>query len=310
MKRVYSKLWCIFLLVVCIAGLSVSAEAVEGNYNGNIHWELHDGVLTVSGSGEMPDGAIPWAPMRDSIKEIIVSEGITSIGNKVFSHCTQATKLTLPESLKHIGKEAFFGCSKLERVVIPANNLWKIEYGAFEGCSGIREVYISDLASWCKLSFDDFGSNNPFRTGAALYLDGTLVTQLVLPVGFVLESAFCFSGCTSLESVVLPWGLKSIPAFCFSKCPNLRFVVMPASVKHIGQGAFFACNQLEYVFYGGSKRQMDKIDIHPLSNEKLTNTPWIAWKQSLGLDFWTVTVNLAIVIACFALEHRHRKYGY
>ena len=310
MKKLCSKLCVLCLLVLCIAGLALSAEAVEGNYNGNIHWEVEGGVLTVSGHGEMPDDTYPWVQLRNSIQQIVVSPGITSIGKNVFSNCTAATKVILPESLKFIDKEAFAGCGKLETLVIPANNLWKIEATAFDGCNRISNVYISDLQAWCKIDFGKLGGGNPLSKGAALYLDEQLVTRLKLPKGITLEAGYAFSGCTSLEGVVLPRGLKSIPGNCFSHCPNLRYVVIPASVKHISSGAFSVCDSLELIFYGGSKGQLKKVEVTQWNNSNLLSIPWIMWKQTLGLDFWTVTVNLAVVTACFFLEHRHRKYGY
>lgn len=85
-------------------------------------WELRDGVLTISGNGIMwgysSAGDAPWASERASITSIVVGEGITNIGDKCFMYA-QFSSLTLPSTLKSIGKYVFFNCLRVTSLTLP-----------------------------------------------------------------------------------------------------------------------------------------------------------------------------------------------
>ena len=104
MKKTVSLMLCIFmcLSMFCIA----SADETEG-----MNWELKDGILTISGSGTVgdfkSDTDAPWYDERTTIKNIVVEEGITRIGDLAFYGCTNAQSVTIPDSVESIGIEAF-----------------------------------------------------------------------------------------------------------------------------------------------------------------------------------------------------------
>ncbi|MBQ3156336.1 MAG: leucine-rich repeat domain-containing protein [Clostridia bacterium] len=88
-----------------------------GTLTSGLTWKLVDGVLTISGSGVIPDFtsefAAPWYVSRSDITVIVLEEGVRSIGNYAFRNCSQAAAVTLPESLIAIREHAFDGCSAL-----------------------------------------------------------------------------------------------------------------------------------------------------------------------------------------------------
>ena len=87
----------------------------------NLYWEYADGVLTITGTGEMYDflAAIdaPWYDVCDSIISITMPEEITKIGDYAFGGCSLVGSITIPKSVKEIGRRAFEECTSLARIV-------------------------------------------------------------------------------------------------------------------------------------------------------------------------------------------------
>ncbi|MBO4460094.1 MAG: S-layer homology domain-containing protein [Clostridiales bacterium] len=83
-------------------------------------WSFKDGVLTISGTGEVIDGFIGSVPndIREKITSVVVEEGITSVGNRAFTSITNLTSIKLPGTLTKIGDACFYGCGNLTDVYI------------------------------------------------------------------------------------------------------------------------------------------------------------------------------------------------
>ena len=130
MKQIY------ILLIALLMGLSANAEE-SGTCGPNLTWHLTDnGVLTISGKGEMIDYSDYYnrAPWRGyDIKRIIIGDGITTIGSSTFVGCSALTSVTIPNSVTKIGYNAFAECSALTSVTIP-NSVTTIGNYAFCRC--------------------------------------------------------------------------------------------------------------------------------------------------------------------------------
>jgi len=144
-----------------------------------------------------------------------------------------------------------FPCYSLKKIEIPAG-IKSTENRAFEFCD-LEEVYIEDLKAWCNMEFLDYMgqkynyATNPLASGAALYLNGTLVTDLVIPDGITEIQEDLFSGCNSIVSVTIPDGVTSIGDSAFSGCDALATVAISDSVTSIGDYAFHYCSNLTSV---------------------------------------------------------------
>ena len=119
---------------------------------------------------------------------------VTSIGESAFEGCRGLTAVEIPNSVTSIGDYAFEGCRSLTSVEIP-NSVISIGDDAFEYCSGLTRVDISDIEAWCNITFD-YDSSNPLYYAHHLYLNGSEVTNLIIPstITEIGKSAFC--GCS------------------------------------------------------------------------------------------------------------------
>ena len=143
-----------------IFGIEASAIVTNGKVKlgDNISWKYDNKsrTITVSGSGAMynysngDDGqrwdelvlGLTHYPNKDA-RSIVISNGITSIGNNVFNGLSGVTSVTIPSSVKTIGDGAFKGCSSLSSVTVPAA-VTSIGKSAFEGCSAGTETESRD----------------------------------------------------------------------------------------------------------------------------------------------------------------------
>ena len=186
----------------------------------------------------------------EEVKDLVIPDGVTSIGNYAFADCDGLTSITIGNSVESIGKEAFSGCSGLTSVAIP-NSVKSIEDKAFFGCDGLTSVHISDIAAWCNINFGG-NESNVLCYADHLYLNGEEVKDLVIPDGVTSIGNHAFIGWDGLTSVTIPNSVTSIGSSAFAYCFGLTSVTIPNSVTSIGSSAFYACNGLTYITIGNS----------------------------------------------------------
>ncbi len=211
-----------------------------------------------------------------NLKTVSIPDSVTSWENGVFSGCSNleytiygncyylgnannpylvlcsvwsrsVTTVSIPSRTRFIESYAFEECTSLTSVNIP-DSVMSIGYSAFSG-SALTSVYITDIAAWCSIEFSDYGGygSNPLTVAQNLYLNGSLVTNLVIPNGVTKINAAAFSHYSKLTSVSIPDSVTEIDLWAFENCSNLSSVTMPDSMEKIDMWAFFSCDSLESI---------------------------------------------------------------
>jgi len=198
MRKLFTLLPVLVLLVVCAALLPTDVRAAgSGTCGDNLTWTLDDaGVLTISGTGDMKDYS-SYAGLQHpfysygAVKRIVIEEGVTSIGQYAFyvnKYKTSPLSITIPSTIKHIGK------------------------GAFEGCDLLTDVYITDPSSWCRIDFEKPMYSNPIYYRGQLHIldeDGKEKKQIVLDKTVTQIPDHAFARC-SLSSIIIPESVTTL----------------------------------------------------------------------------------------------------
>ncbi len=233
---------CLLLLSYCPLGTLPVAAATSGT-TGDCTWSLDGTVLTISGTGEMENfyynESSPWGK---SVTKVVISDGVTSIGDDAFRGCDSLAAVTIPNSVTSIGEGAFFRCSNLRSITIP-DSITNIGKYAFQNCYTLNAVHITDFASWCEMDFPD-PTSNPLYEAGNLYCNGKLITDLKIPNGVKKIGAFTFTGCNGITSVTIPNSVTSIGSGAFWNCYGPTSITIPNSVTSIGDHAFSGCTRL------------------------------------------------------------------
>ena len=250
-KRILSLVLAVLMIATLLPTPAFADEtATSGTCGENLTWTLVDGVLTISGTGEMDDYDA-WRPWNDyaeepitNVNSIIVEEGVTSIGEEAFSSCTNLEQVTLSSTVKSIGYFAFYDCPMLKSITIPAG-VESIANCAFSDCSSLTEIIV-DENNEQYVSVDGVLFSKDMTTLVA-YPAGIKAEAYEIPSSVIDISAKAFAGCENLKDITIPDGVENIGWSAFSRCMNLKSIVVPDSVKSIEDIAFFECYSLESI---------------------------------------------------------------
>ena len=159
-----------------------------------------------------------------SLRTVVIGDNITSIGHQAFCDCINLTDVTIGNSVESIESLAFSSCKKLTSINIPSS-VTRIEYAAFNACYSLERVYINDIAAWCAITFVD----NPLSTARHLYLNGSEISNLIIPDGVTSIGEKAFYNCISIKSVIIPNSVTSIGVGAFSHCDGIQSVNVTAT---------------------------------------------------------------------------------
>ncbi len=141
-----------------------------------------------------------------------------SVFTEAFAMCTGLKEVLLPDGLKIIGPNLFWGCTDLERVELP-DSITEI-YGSSEWMTGGRE-------------------------NAGAFAGCASLKSITIPPKVKVIPFNAFQNCTSLEEVIIPDGVTVIGERAFRNCVSLKHVTLPSSLKTLGRTAFEGCTALE-----------------------------------------------------------------
>ena len=223
-KRLLSIL---LVLLTALTLLPLGALADDSNKCGeNLTWEFADGILTISGTGDMYDYSsadpAPWSEYNDIIASITISDGVTSIGDNAFHSCCAGSIDLQCTSLISIGKNAFSRCTMLTSIFIP-ESVQSIGSEAFSLCEGLSMVELPTTLT---------------KIPDGIFTDCTLLDSITIPDTVTEIGANAFLRCTAFILEKLPAGIKSIGAAAFANCGNIESLALPGTLESIGEAAF------------------------------------------------------------------------
>ena len=199
---------------------------------------IPDGVVSIEESAFMSD---------ESLSTVKIPNSVVYIKDDAFRFCNDLSEILIPDSVKEIGYEVFCACYSLRTIKI-GSGLQKTD-GAFYDCPYVENICIKDVAQYCNIKFrqniGDFDNN-----GYKLYLNGNLVTELIIPEGVTVIPRLAFYECNSIENVVLPKSLSKIEKSAF------------------GIGNYGSTSHLD-VYYRGTEEEWSKVDNESLEDAKM-----------------------------------------
>ena len=154
--------------------------------------------------------------------DVVIPEGVTSIGSYAFLNCASIETISLPYGLESIGTSTFQGCSSLQEIYIP-NTVTSVGDFAFHYCTSLTYAW--------------------GMQGLTAISDGM------------------FDSCSSLVSARVPYGVTSIGAAAYQECSSLVYASIPSTVTSIGERAFDQCERFCHVLFSGSQNTWKKVQI-------------------------------------------------
>lgn len=255
------------VLLLCMVTCSALADG-DGTCGDNLTWIFEDGVLTISGTGDMYDfdydgmsSNAPWYEHRSDIRYIILNEGVTSTGRYAFADCYRLVNVDFPESLEIIGREsflscglrsvnissgvkeiqgaAFWGCTNLTSITF-AEGLKKLEAGVFFLCTNLREVVLP--ASLCEIEGNPFEECYSLVDLSVCEDNACFVAVDDILYSYDMTVIHCYPVAKSATTFAIPDGVTTVGERAFAWCRNLETVTFPNTVRTIANGAFYVNN--------------------------------------------------------------------
>ena len=249
--------------------MTVQADtAKSGTCGDSITWKVSDkGTLTLSGSGEMYDYAysggyfpaeVPWRvndKVRKSIKKIVISSGITYLGDYAFCELPNLSSVSIPNTVQSFGEGIFYNDRKLNNVTIPSG-VTSIPKSMFRDCTSLSKLSVPESVTYIgESAFENTALTKfSFPKGLTVIEYNTFafsaLTSAVIPEGVTTIHRSAFESCCDLKTVTLPDSLQEIHATAFFNV-GLTTVTIPKNVSAISANAFESCDELKNVFFTG-----------------------------------------------------------
>ena len=231
--------------------IAMFAAAASGSCGTDVKWAYSNGTLKITGTGAMTDysrwSAAPWYSYREQITKIVISEGITYIGNRAFIS-KSCEKIYFPSTLTGVGSNSLV-FEKLTAIEIP-QSLTDITNLSWNLMPGLKCISVAD------------GNTVFSAVNGVLFSGKTLVhypcaksdSSYVVPDGITALENRAFSDAANLQQISLPDSLTKIGDYAFADTVSLAEITIPSNVNTLGDYVFFHASALSKVTFLGSSQ--------------------------------------------------------
>lgn len=212
---------------------------------------------------------------RFSVRSVIISDSIISIGDNAFMNCKNLSSVTFGNNISYIGGSAFIRCDALTSIVLP-DSVCSIGNAAFGSCIKLESVvfgnritkigcrvlentayaknyagdvvYVGEYLLSAKAIKGDYEIPSGVRVIAdEAFMPCANIERVYVPESVIYIGKKSFYGCKKLVNVNIPHGVRAIEEYAFKDCVKLTRVDIPESVQKIESHAFEGCTGLESV---------------------------------------------------------------
>lgn len=304
--KIMKKILCmVFVVVLCLTSAPLSgfvgvelpelnwkasALASSGQCGENVYWNFDSstGELVISGTGDMIDDG-KYFYYNESIENIVIDDGVTSIGEGVFQFCENLKSVTIGCSVKTIGRWAFFYCDQLVDITIP-DSVTTIGKDAFADCYSLTSAVVGDGVTSIEEGAFQFCEN----------LESVTLSDNLICLGDNV-----FYECHNLMNITIPSSVTTIGSGAFYRCDSLKSITIPDSVINIGVAAFEKCNSLKSI-YVDSKNNIYSNDDEGVLFDKNKKTlvcyPAGKTSESYSVSDGVVTIGVWAFSGCINIK--------
>ena len=240
-----------YLLLSVLLYSAISTATAQSGKTGKLRWSISNETLTVSGIGSMPIYKYnpnkhtinsPWYSYRNSITNVIIGDGVSSIGDNAFFFCDD-NNLTLTNIFPSLTDiyDYYADCCKLVSVII-SNSVTSIGRDAFRSSSNLSSIDIPSSVT---------------NIGSAAFSNCHNLTVINIPNSVTTIEGYVFDGCVGLTSVTIPNSVTIIKYAAFRGCHGLTSITIPSSVVFLVGYSFAFCQGLTSVTILGSTTTID-----------------------------------------------------
>lgn len=214
---------------------------------------------------------------KDYTGVLEVTEGIRTIADGAARDCMGITEVRTPESLVHIGQDAFANCESLEKVSL-GKNVETLGRGPLYQCFSLKEILLNDENLYFQ-TYDGLLLNEEMNhivkcpqqaegsveipkhvtiIDAYAFESCEKLEEAELPENCVFIGTEAFSGCENLLELKLPENMEYIDHYAFTGCCQIDMVVVPENVTYLGKGVFKNCKNVQAAVIGDGITQLQE----------------------------------------------------
>ncbi len=238
---VLSALTVVLLSIIIWCTLTSSASAATYE---EFTYTVLSGEVTIT---DYPTNAVGEV----NIPATIEGYPVTTIGNNAFQHCSDLTKVNIPDSVTTIKSKAFSGCTGLTSITIP-DSVAVLGKAAFYNCSNLQEITIPFIGTIDGTTLFLFGELFSNESASDSYRDVPTSLKRVVITKATGIGVSAFGNCAGLTSITIPDSVTTIGVSAFENCAGLTSITIPDSVTTIGNFAFFGCTGLSSITISNS----------------------------------------------------------